>query len=128
MTTKIKPETKQDKEHTKNRLYAPIFIETTLPKSGWIQGCIMCNANTSNICRYIDVNRDDIGYMVYCCRNCCISTEANESIKKEYYDIIYEYIEIYKNIIYEKVDTLMREFEAEYYDEYEDKDEDDKNI
>jgi len=121
MTTKIKPETEEDKEHTKNRLYAPIFIETTLPKSGWIQGCIMCYANTSNICRYIDVNRDDIGYIVYCCRNCCISIEANESIKKEYYDIIYEYIEIYKNIIYEKAYTLLKESK---YDDDDDDDDD----
>ena len=128
MTTKIKPETEQDKEHTKNRLYAPIFIETTLPKSGWIQGCIMCYANTSNICRYIDVNRDDIGYMVYCCRNCYISTESNESIKKDYYDIIYEYIEIYKNIIYEKVDTFLREYEYEDDDDDDDDEAEDKNI
>lgn len=105
-SSKIQDEQPEEKDD--NRLYVPIFLKTTLPKDGWIQGCIICNANTSNVSYYIDYERDDVGYQIYCCRNCCASAERNEDINKEYSDIIYEYIEIYKDVVYEKVDIVNR--------------------
>ena len=90
------------------RLYVPIYLETTLPKDGWIQGCIICNANTSNVSYYADIERDDVGYKIYCCRNCCASAERNEDINKEYSDIIYEYFELFKEVVYEKVDNVTK--------------------
>jgi transcription elongation factor Elf1 len=88
-------------------LYAPIYLETSLPIDGWIQGCIVCNANTSNTILYKDEIHNNIGYMVYCCRTCKQSKERNAEIEKEYNDIINDYLDTYKEIIYEKVLTSL---------------------
>jgi hypothetical protein len=87
----------------KNILYAPIFLETKMPIDGWIQGCIGCNANTSNTIFYKDEKYNNIGYMVYCCRTCVHTKERNIEMRIEYNDTILDYIDTYKEIIYAKV-------------------------
>ena len=84
-----------------NILYAPIYLDTFLPNDGWIQGCILCNANTLNNIFYIDDTYDNIGYMVYCCRTCKRSIDKYEDVKNEYCDLILDYIDTYKDIIHE---------------------------
>jgi len=91
-------------EDNSNRiLYAPIFLDTSLPRNGWIQGCIVCNANTSNTFFYKDKTYENVGYMVYCCRNCNEAKKNNTVIQKEYNDTIMDYVDTYKHIIYEKI-------------------------
>ena len=84
-------------------LYAPIFLDTSLPRNGWIHGCIVCNANTSNTFFYKDKTYENVGYMVYCCRNCNEAKKNNTVIQKEYNDTIIDYVETYKDVIYEKI-------------------------
>jgi len=95
--------TDNDDIKTKHILYAPIFLDTSLPRNGWIQGCIVCNANTSNTFFYKDKTYENIGYMVYCCRTCNQVKENNIVIQKEYNDTIIDYVDTYKDIIYEKI-------------------------
>ena len=41
--------------------------------------------------------------MVYCCRTCNQVKENNIVIQKEYNDTIIDYVDTYKDIIYEKI-------------------------
>ena len=68
-----------------NILYAPIYLDTVLPRDGWIQGCVICNVYTSNNYFYIDDTYNDIGYMVYCCRVCRSAIDKYEDVKNEYF-------------------------------------------
>ena len=99
------------KSKSKHILYAPIFLDTPLPRNGWIQGCIVCNANTSNTFFYKDKTYEKFGYMVYCCRACNEAKENNTVIQKEYNDTIMDYVDTYKDIIYEKIMGRIHTFE-----------------
>jgi glutaredoxin len=84
-------------------LYAPIFLETSLPRKGWIQGCVLCNSKTSNTIFYLDDTYKSFGYMVYCCHFCKRAKEQNEELEIEYNDMILEYIDENKDKIYIKL-------------------------
>ncbi len=90
-------------ENEEKLLYAPIFLETSLPRKGWIQGCVLCNAKTSNTIFYLDDTYKSFGYMVYCCHFCKRAKEQNEELEIEYNDMILEYIDENKDKIYIKL-------------------------
>ena len=93
-------DTENNMSKSKNMLYAPIFLDTSLPRKGWIQGCILCNAKTSNINYYRDDTYNTFGYMVYCCHFCKRAKKRNIEIQLEYNNLIIEYIDTYKEVIY----------------------------
>ena len=84
----------------KDMMYAPIFLNTSLPRKGWIQGCVLCNAKTSNTIFYLDDTYKSFGYMVYCCHFCKRTINRNVEVEIEYTDMIIDYIDTYKDEIY----------------------------
>lgn len=88
------------KPEDKDMMYAPIFLETSLPRKGWIQGCVLCNAKTSNTIFYLDDTYKSFGYMVYCCHFCKRTINRNVEVEIEYTDMIIDYIDTYKDEIY----------------------------
>ena len=88
---------------SKNMLYAPIFLDTSLPRNGWIQGCVLCNAKTSNTNYYRDDIYNDFGYMIFCCHFCKRAKNKNKDIEMEYNDIVINYIDMYREDIHRAI-------------------------
>ena len=96
-------DTENNMSKSNNMLYAPIFLSTTLPRNGWIQGCVLCNAKTANTIFYRDDTYNTFGYMVYCCHFCKIAKDRNIETQIEYTDSIIDYIDTYKHEIYKEI-------------------------
>jgi hypothetical protein len=89
--------------YKKDILYAPIFLESSLPRKGWIQGCVVCGAKTSNTTFYIDDTYETFGYMVYCCKFCKRAKKRNIELEIEYNDLVINYIDTYRDEIYRSI-------------------------
>ena len=94
-----------DNDNDNDLLYAPIFLGTSLPRNGWIQGCVLCNAKTANTIYYRDDTYDTFGYMVYCCHFCKRAIDRNIETQIEYTDLIIGYIDTHKHDIYKEIQT-----------------------
>ena len=94
-------------DHKKSILYVPIFLPSTLPKKGWIQCCLVCGTKTAKVFYYFETIKPNVCYMVFCCRNCKIDVDTNDTIRDHFEYYVYEYIDKHQDYIFKKADELV---------------------
>jgi hypothetical protein len=94
-------------DRKKSILYVPIFLPSTLPKKGWIQCCLVCGTKTAKVFYYFETIKPNVCYMVFCCRNCKIDVDTNDTIRDHFEYYVYEYIDKHQDYIFKKADELV---------------------